>query len=95
MTSKSHNQRGQKPPIPLTQTKELEMKYDALNKLHDIRDQIDALADKARDIVDKHFPQQADYAASYCIFEMTSSWNDYNQTFETLIADIAKDLGDD
>jgi len=75
------------------------MKYEALHKLQDIREEIDALADKAKEIVDRHFPQKAEYAASYGIFDMTSSWNSYNQTFATLIVDleksIARELDDD
>lgn len=70
------------------------MEHSALNKLHELRDQIDALADQAAEIVRENFPTHWEFAEDYCVFQMTSSWNDYNQTFSTLIADIGKDLGD-
>ena len=70
------------------------MEHSALNKLHELRDQIDALADQAAEIVRENFPKNWEFADDYCVFQMTSSWNDYNQTFSTLIADIGKDLED-
>jgi hypothetical protein len=70
------------------------MEHSALNKLHELRDQIDALADQAAEIVRENFPKHWEFAEDYCVFQMTSSWNDYNQTFSTLIADIGKDLED-
>ena len=70
------------------------MEHSELNKLHELRDQIDALADQAAEIVRENFPKHWEFADDYCVFQMTSSWNDYNQTFSTLIADIGKDLED-
>jgi hypothetical protein len=70
------------------------MEHSALNKLHELRDQIDALADQAAEIVRENFPKHWEFADDYCVFQMTSSWNDYNQTFSTLIAYIGKDLED-
>lgn len=70
------------------------MEHSALNKLHELRDQIDALADQAAEIVQENFPKHWQCADDYCIFQMTSSWNSYNQTFDTLIADIGKELED-
>ena len=71
------------------------MGHSALNKLHELRDEIDALAEEASEIVRENFPKHWQFADGYRIFEMTSSCNRHDPTFDTLIASIGKDLEDD
>lgn len=58
------------------------------NELYEIKEQIDELASQARALVREHAPDQMAWADAYGVFNMTGSWNRYDQTFEKLIENL-------
>lgn len=71
-----------------------EEKADALQRLYDIREEIDMLAGEAADIMQHYFPSEYQQGEAYGAFDMTSSSNQYDTTFSSILNSL-DDKGDD
>jgi hypothetical protein len=60
-------------------------KYEALNRLEEIQEQLEELGHEAAMIFKTNFPSQYTTGEAYSAFNFGSSWNSYNTTLETLI----------
>lgn len=60
-------------------------KYEALDRLEEIQEQLEELGREAAMIFQTHFPDQYHTGDAYGAFTFGSSWNSYNTTLETLI----------
>ena len=60
-------------------------KYEALDRLEEIQEQLEELGREAAMIFQENFPSQYTTGDAYGAFTFGSSWNSYNTTLETLI----------
>ncbi|MEK9909378.1 MAG: hypothetical protein VW498_03335 [Candidatus Thalassarchaeaceae archaeon] len=60
-------------------------KYEALDRLEEIQEQLEELGREAAMIFQENFPSQYQTGDAYGAFTFGSSWNSYNTTLETLI----------
>ena len=60
-------------------------KYEALERLEQIQEELAALGEEAASLFQEHFPSLHDTGDAYGAFTFGSSWNSYNTTLESLI----------
>ena len=60
-------------------------KYDALERLEQIQEELAALGEEAASLFQEHFPRLHETGDAYGAFTFGSSWNSYNTTLESLI----------
>ena len=60
-------------------------KYEAVDRLLEIQEELSALGNEARNLMREHFPGLAEQGDAYGAFTFGKSWNRYDTTLETLI----------
>ena len=60
-------------------------KYEAVDRLVEIQQELQDLGREARSLFQEHFPDLVDKGDAYGAFTFGSSWNRYDTTLETLI----------
>ena len=60
-------------------------KYEALERLEQIQEELAALGEEAASLFQEHFPSLHETGDAYGAFTFGSSWNSYNTTLESLI----------
>jgi hypothetical protein len=60
-------------------------KYDAVERLEEIQEELRQLGQEARCLFREHFPDLGEQGDAYGSFTFGSSWNRYDTTLETLI----------
>jgi hypothetical protein len=60
-------------------------KYDAVERLEEIQEELRQLGQEARCLFREHFPDLGEQGDAYGAFTFGSSWNRYDTTLETLI----------
>jgi hypothetical protein len=71
-----------------------ENKSDALMQLQNILEELQMLADQARDIIAENFPSHLTKGEAYGAFDLGSSSNRYDTTLASIVADI-EEYGDE
>ena len=62
-------------------------RYDAQTRLHEIIEEIDDLAQEAKQIFREHFPDCAARGDAYGVFNLTASVNPYDTPLDSLVTD--------
>lgn len=65
--------------------------FELVQRLEEIREQIDALAAEAQELVAQEAPGQMRRARAYGVFNMTDSANPYDTTFAKLILSLKEE----
>ena len=60
-------------------------KYEAVDRLLEIQEELNALGSEARMLMRDNFPSLAEQGDAYGAFTFGKSWNRYDTTLETLI----------
>ena len=79
-------------PLPTEKNKLMEVKK-AINELHDLRDQIESLANKFAKIVDNEFPFWNDYIETHGLLQLTDSTCPYDLSLNTFLTELCKQHG--
>ena len=66
-------------------------KYEAVDRLLEIQEELGALGNEARRLMQEHFPQLVARGDAYGAFTFGKSYNRYDTTLETLIAETEED----
>ena len=70
-------------------------KFELVQQLTEIREQIDALASEAERLVAQEAPGHMNWAQAYGVFNMTDSANPYDNTFAKLIYSLRDEAQED
>lgn len=65
---------------------------DTLDRLNEIKEQLEELSLEARELVRENFPERMAHSDAYGVFNFGSSSNPYDSTFETLIDELNEEL---